>query len=121
MPFPQGVWEGLGGEAFVGNVQPFMLSLENGVNSGQHRIVHTGHEFVVCLQGELEYEIRDQRFLLKAGDSLLFAARLEHRWRNPGIVITKAVIVLSGFEEYEGTGVYHYSPEMPEPSAGKAG
>jgi transcriptional regulator with XRE-family HTH domain len=118
VPFPLGVWEGLGGEAFVGNVQPFMLSLESGANSGQHRIVHTGHEFVICLHGELEYEIGDQRFILKDGDSLLFAARLEHRWRNPGNVVTKVIIVLSGFEEFESPGAYHYSSEMPEPPAG---
>jgi len=111
VPFPLGVWEGLGGEAFVGNVQPFMLSLESGANSGQHRIVHTGHEFVMCLRGELEYEIGEEQFLLKAGDSLLFAARLEHRWRNPGSVVTNVIIVLSGFEEYESPGIYHYSSE----------
>ena len=116
VPFPQGLWEGLGGEAFVGNVQPFMLSLESGANSGQHRIVHTGHEFVICLQGELEYEIGDQHYLMKAGDSLLFAARLEHRWRNPGNLLTNAVIVLSGFEEYESPGVYHYSSEAHTPT-----
>jgi transcriptional regulator with XRE-family HTH domain len=114
VPFPLGLWEGLGGEAFVGNVQPFMLSLEGGANSGPHRIVHTGHEFLICLQGELEYEIGDQHYLLKAGDSLLFAARLEHRWRNPGKVTTKVIIVLSGFEEFESPGVFHYSPELPE-------
>jgi transcriptional regulator with XRE-family HTH domain len=111
VPFLLGVWEGLGGEAFVGNVQPFMLNLESGANSGQHGIVHTGHEFVICLQGELEYEIGDQHFLLKAGDSLLFAARLEHRWQNAGDVTTKVIIVLSGFEEFESPGVYHYSSE----------
>jgi transcriptional regulator with XRE-family HTH domain len=112
VPFPRGVWEGLGGEAFVGNVQPFMLNLDSGANSGQQRIVHTGHEFVICLQGELEYEIGDQRYLLKTGDSLLFAARLEHGWRNPGNVVTKVIFVLSGFEEFERPGIYHYSAEL---------
>ncbi len=115
VPFPLGLWEGLGGESFVGNVQPFMLSLQSGANSGQHGIVHTGHEFVICLQGELEYQIGEQRFLLNAGDSLLFAARLEHRWRNPGTATTKVIIVLSGFEEFERPGMYHYSPEAGGP------
>ena len=116
VPFPLGIWEGLGGEAFVGNVQPFMLNLESGAHSGQHGIVHTGHEFVICLKGELEYEIGDQRFLLKEGDSLLFAARLEHRWRNSGNEVSKVIVVLSGFEEFDSPGIYHYSPEMPEQS-----
>ncbi len=121
VPFPLGVWEGLGGESFIGNVQPFMLSLESGANSGLHGMVHTGHEFVMCLRGELEYEIGDQHFLLKAGDSLLFAARLEHRWRNPGKVVTNVLIVISGFEQFESPGVYHYSPGSSEPIDNRAG
>jgi transcriptional regulator with XRE-family HTH domain len=116
VPFPLGVWEGLGGESFVGNVQPFMLSLESGAHSGPHRIVHTGHEFVLCLRGVLEYEIGEQLYLLKAGDSLLFAARLEHRWRNPGNMVTNILIVLSGFEEFESPGGYHYSSGAPASS-----
>ncbi len=111
VPFPLGLWEGLGGESFVGNVQPFMLTLESGANSGAQRIVHTGHEFVMCLRGELEYEIGEQHFHLKAGDSLLFAAHLEHRWRNPSNVVTNVLIVLAGFEEFERPVSFHYSLE----------
>jgi transcriptional regulator with XRE-family HTH domain len=112
VPFPLGVWEGLGGEAFVGRMQPFMLTLESGAESGPEKIVHTGHEFVLCLRGKLEYEVEDKHFSLEAGDSLLFAARLQHRWRNPGKMVTNAVIVLSGFEGYESPGMYHYPPDV---------
>ena len=49
VPFMRGLWEGLGGEAFVGRVEPFMLTLESGASSGPFGIVHTGHEFVLCL------------------------------------------------------------------------
>ena len=111
VPFPLGVWEGLGGEAFVGRMQPFMLTLENGAESGKEKIVHTGSEFVLCLRGKLEYEVEGKYYTLDAGDSLLFAARLSHRWRNPGKTVTNAVIVLSGFEEYEKPGMFHYPPE----------
>jgi len=111
IPFPFGVWEGLGGEAFVGRMQPFMLTLESGAGSGKEKIVHTGHEFVMCLRGKLEYEVEGTFYSLEAGDSLLFAARLTHRWRNPGKTVTTAIVVLSGFEEYEKPGVFHYSPE----------
>lgn len=110
VPFPLGVWEGLGGEAFIGRVQPFMLTLESGANSGQDTIVHTGHEFVLCLRGSLEYEVEGKHYLLNAGDSLLFAARVQHRWRNPGDVVASALILLSGFEEYESPVEFHFSP-----------
>ena len=57
LPFPLGMMEGLGGEVFVGNVQPFVLTLGDEANSGVDAIVHTGHEFVMCLEGQLEYKI----------------------------------------------------------------
>ena len=109
LPFLRGLWEGLGGEQFTSRVTPFMMTLENGASSGPNSVVHTGHEFVYCIRGQLEYLVENQVFMLEAGDSLLFAARLEHRWRNPGNVVTNVLIVLSGFEEFESPGVYHYS------------
>ncbi len=99
VPFLRGVWEGLGGEVFVGRVEPFMLTLENGANSGPFGMVHSGHEFVLCLRGQLEYQVENQIFQLEPGDSLLFAANLQHRWRNPGNTVTNAVFVLAGFQE----------------------
>lgn len=99
VPFTRGLWEGLGGEAFTGRVEPFVLTLEAGGASGTRSIVHTGHELVFCLRGTLEYIVQDQRFELQPGDSLLFAAHLRHRWRNSGKTVTNALIVLSGFSE----------------------
>lgn len=99
VPFTRGLWEGLGGELFAGRVEPFVLTLEAGGASGTRSIVHTGHEFVYCLRGTLEYLVKDQRFELTSGDTLLFAAHLHHRWRNPGKTVTAAMIVLSGFEQ----------------------
>lgn len=112
VPFPLGVWEGLGGEAFTGRMQPFMLTLESSAESGKEKIVHTGHEFVMCLRGKLEYEVEGNFYTMEAGDSLLFTARLTHRWRNPGKTVTNAVVVLSGYEEYERPGIFHYPNEI---------
>jgi transcriptional regulator with XRE-family HTH domain len=97
--FVRGVWEGLGGEKFSGPVEPFVLTLEAGASSGTSPMVHTGREFVFCLRGNLEYLIERQRLELAAGDSLLFAAYLKHRWRNPGPTVVNALVVLSGFSE----------------------
>jgi transcriptional regulator with XRE-family HTH domain len=99
VPFVRGVWEGLGGEKFSGPVEPFVLTLEAGASSGTSSLVHTGREFVFCLRGNLEYLIERQRLELAAGDSLLFAAYLKHRWRNPGPTVVNALVVLSGFSE----------------------
>ncbi len=101
VPFQRGTWEGLGGENFVGHVEPFILTLESGANSGVHTMVHTGHEFVICLRGELEYQIEDKYYNLETGDSLMFSARLRHRWRNVGGNVTNVLFLLSGFAEGE--------------------
>jgi transcriptional regulator with XRE-family HTH domain len=101
VPFQRGVWEGLGGEEFVGRVEPFALTLESGASSGPYPITHTGHEFVMCLRGQLEYQVEGEIYLLEPGDSLLFSSYLRHKWRNPGSNVTNAIFVLSGFEEGE--------------------
>jgi transcriptional regulator with XRE-family HTH domain len=106
--FTRGVFEGLGGEQFVGRVEPFMLTLENSANSGPRSMAHSGHEFVFCLRGELEYQVERQLYHLEAGDSLLFAAHLKHKWRNPGKNVSTAIIIISGFEEGEQLHAMHW-------------
>jgi transcriptional regulator with XRE-family HTH domain len=113
VPLSRGVWEGLGGESFTGRMEPSMVTLESGGSSGPYGMLHTGHEFVFCLRGTLEYEVDDQRFILTAGDSLIFAANLNHRWRNPGKTVASAIIVLAGFEESERPSEFHFAPPPP--------
>ncbi len=107
VPFTRGVWEGLGGEQFVGRVEPFVLTLESGASSGPYHITHSGHEFVFCLRGQLEYQVENQFYVLDAGDSLLFAAQLRHRWRNAGGTVTNALVMLSDYSESERPTAMH--------------
>ena len=108
MSFTRGVFEGLGGEQFVGRVEPFMLTLESNANSGPRSMAHTGHEFVFCLRGQLEYQVERQIYQLASGDSLLFAAHLKHRWKNVGGTVVSALIIISGFEEGEQLHAMHW-------------
>jgi transcriptional regulator with XRE-family HTH domain len=107
MKILNGVWEGLGGEAFTGKTEAFVLSLDSEASSGPYGMLHTGSEFVLCLEGKLEYEVEDQQYVLEAGDSLIFAAQLQHRWRNICNGITRVVIVISGFEYSERPSEFH--------------
>jgi transcriptional regulator with XRE-family HTH domain len=113
VPLVRGVWEGLGGESFTGRMEPSMITLESGGSSGPYGMLHTGHEFVFCLRGNLEYEVDDERYMLTAGDSLIFAANLNHRWRNPGKTVASAIIVLAGFEESERPSEFHFVAPRP--------
>lgn len=108
LSFTRGVFEALGGEQFVGRVEPFMLTMDSGASCGPHDIVHSGHEFVFCLRGQLEYMVERQTYRLEPGDSLLFASKLRHRWKNPTNHVTNALIVISGFAEGEEPHTTHW-------------
>jgi len=117
IPLHRGLWEGLGGERYEGLIEPFMITLEAGTSSGRFHMTHSGHEFVFCLRGELEYVIEDQTYRMESGDALLFSASLEHKWRNPGQTVTNALILIAGFHPGESPSQYHIASrdvEIPE-------
>ena len=109
--FNRGNMEGLGGEQFVGKVSPFLVNLENGASSGLVPMSHTGHEFVFCLRGKLEYRIEKQNYILESGDSLLFAALLRHSWRSSGGNVATALIIISDHAESSKTLGKHWQEE----------
>ena len=114
VPFKLGLGEGLGGEEFNGHLEAFYLNLEKGANSGTHKLLHTGHEFVYCISGILDYEVDGQHFILKPGDSLIFGAKLPHRWRNENDADTKVIIVIAGFEDSERPSEFHLAASMKD-------
>ena len=71
-----------------------MIRLEPFASSGANPIVHTGYEFVFCLEGRIAYTIETQTYLLEPGDSLLFESHLPHRWQNVGEVASQSLLVL---------------------------
>ncbi len=75
--------ESLGSGLEGQTLEPFLVTLEPGADSGLDAMVHAGHELVFCLEGELEYLIEGQSYRLSAGESLLFEANLPHCWHNP--------------------------------------
>lgn len=92
--FEHGGLEDLGAGLTDRAVEPFLVRLEPFANSGSNPIVHTGYEFVFCLEGRIAYTIETQTFLLEPGDSLLFESHLPHRWQNVGEVPSQSLLVL---------------------------
>jgi transcriptional regulator with XRE-family HTH domain len=86
--------EHLGKDLAGSAVQPFVVTLEPGSGSGQNLIVHTGHEFVYCLSGQVQYCINEETYLLGPGDSLVFESHLPHRWGNIGTDSAQIILVL---------------------------
>jgi transcriptional regulator with XRE-family HTH domain len=106
-PIANGFIEGLGGERFLGRMEAFLLNLETGGNSGLQSMLHTGQEFVYCVQGILNYEVDGTTYVLNPGDSLVFTAQLPHRWNNPGPGVTVAMLIIASFDESERPTEFH--------------
>jgi transcriptional regulator with XRE-family HTH domain len=88
------IMENLGSGLRNQTMEPLLVLLQPGAGSGDEPIVHLGHEFVFCIEGEIEYRIRDDKYLLNAGDSLIFEAHLPHRWRNAGDSLSAILLIL---------------------------
>ena len=56
--------ESLGSGLEGQTLEPFLVTLKPGADSGPGAMVHSGHELVYCLQGEVEYEIDGQSYRL---------------------------------------------------------
>lgn len=74
--------EHLGKNYIHSAVQPFKTIIPPHTGSGSEEISHSGHEFVFCLSGEVEYFVSGQSYKLQTGSSLLFFSQLPHKWKN---------------------------------------
>lgn len=77
-------------------MEPLLLILEPGADSGPEAIAHAGFELVFCLEGRIEYKVGDETFILEPEDSLFFAARQPHGWRNASDGVTRILLVAQG-------------------------
>lgn len=77
------------------NFTVFQDILEQGCNSGEGGMVHTGEEFATVLEGHMEFIVDGQAYELYPGDSLVFKASLSHRWRNLHSGQTRVLWVVS--------------------------
>jgi transcriptional regulator with XRE-family HTH domain len=92
--FEHGILEDLGAGSSIQAVEPFVVTLEPNAGSGPQDIVHTGFEFIYCLEGRIGYTIEGHTYLLEAGDSLLFEAHLPHHWQNLNPSRSRSILVL---------------------------
>ncbi len=112
--FERGMLEDLGAGASIQAVEPLFVTLEPGAGSGAQDIVHTGYEFVYCLEGRILYiienQIENQSYLLEPGDSLLFEAHLPHRWQNVSPSKSQSLLVLYPTDERDHPTERHFTP-----------
>jgi transcriptional regulator with XRE-family HTH domain len=106
--FAHGSLEDLGAGMAARAIEPFLITLDPGADSGPRPIAHAGQEFVFCLEGQVEYVVAEQDYALEPGDSLLFDAHLPHRWRNPRSEASRAIMVLCPFEARPQPALHHF-------------
>jgi len=106
--FGSTLMENLGKDLKQNVIQPFAVTLQPGLGSGDQPIVHTGHEFVYCLSGYIEYLIEDEVYLLSPDDSLVFQANLPHCWKNIGMETARILLVLFPSDGKEELGGRHF-------------
>jgi transcriptional regulator with XRE-family HTH domain len=109
--FNHGALEDLGAGMTMRGGQALLVTLEPKANSGPTPIVHTGHEFVFCLEGCLTYTIEGRSYSLEPGDSLVFEAHLPHYWQNGGDVPSLSLLVLCPTDESDHPTGRHFNPE----------
>ncbi|MBK9925379.1 MAG: cupin domain-containing protein [Anaerolineales bacterium] len=106
--FTHGTMEDLGAGMSRFGAEPLIITLKPNADSGKTPIVHTGREFVYCLEGRITYHVEDQSYQLKQGDSLMFEAYLPHRWRNDNASASRMLLVLCPLDERDQPSERHF-------------
>ncbi len=106
--FSHGTMEDLGAGMSRFGAEPLIVTLEPDADSGKTPIVHTGREFVFCLEGRIAYTVDGETYRLEPGDSLLFEAYLPHQWRNLDPTPSRTLLVLCPMDERDQPTERHF-------------
>ena len=107
--FTHGFMEDLGAGMLRFGAEPLIVTLDPHADSGKTPIVHTGREFVYCLEGHTAYTVATETYLLQPGDSLLFEAYLPHHWKNLDDTPSRTLLVLCPMDERDNPTERHFS------------
>jgi transcriptional regulator with XRE-family HTH domain len=106
--FAHGLMEDLGAGMPRFGAEPLIVTLNPEADSGKNPIVHTGREFMYCIEGHIAYTVDGETYSLEPGDSLLFEAYLSHRWRNLDKTPSRALMVLCPMDSRENATERHF-------------
>lgn len=106
--FAHGLMEDLGAGMPRFGTEPLIVTLNPNADSGKTPIVHTGREFVYCVEGKIAYTVDTETYVLEPGDSLLFEAYLPHHWKNLLSVPSRALLVLCPMDGRDSPAERHF-------------
>lgn len=67
-----------------GDIEYILDILESGATTGKELYSHPGEECGLILEGELEVQLEEKKYVLKKGDSITFKSTILHRKTNTG-------------------------------------
>ncbi len=67
-----------------GDIEFILDIFEPGASTGEELYSHPGEECGLILEGELEIQLEDKKYLLKKGDSITFKSTILHKKTNTG-------------------------------------
>jgi transcriptional regulator with XRE-family HTH domain len=85
----------LPGDILDGRVHILHFVVEPGKGSGNEQMVHPGDELVICIQGELEYRVKDTIYNMKEQDSLAFNGGFPHSFYNRSRAETHFMVLIT--------------------------
>jgi len=106
--FTHGKMEDLGAGFTRFGAEPLIITLDPNADSGRTPIVHTGSEFVYCLEGHITYLVDGKSYSLALGDSLMFEAHLPHHWRNEDSTPSRMLLVLCPLDDRDQPTERHF-------------
>ena len=77
------------------DMEPIIYEIKPGGESGRGSFNHPGEEFIYIIEGSLDIYIENKVTTLNEGDSFYFKSTLNHRFKNNGKKVTKAIWVVS--------------------------
>lgn len=75
-------------------MEPFLLEVPPG-DARRKRMAHEGEEFLMVLEGVIDYEYGDEKFRVKAGDCIYEDGSVEHTLNNPGDTVAEVLCIYS--------------------------
>jgi len=110
--FTHGSIEDLGAGMSRFGAEPFIVTMAPHADSGKTLIVHTGREFVYCLEGHLAYAVDTETYLLEPGDSLFFEAYLPALLEEYRRYPSRNLLVLCPSDEHDHPKERHFRIDL---------
>jgi uncharacterized cupin superfamily protein len=76
-----------------GALEPLLITLEPGGQSGSQPYAPGGDEFAFVCEGEVQLTLGETVYRLTRGDAATFSGESPHRWENVGRETARIVVV----------------------------